>query len=272
MKKNYTKNTIIIAFISILMSGILFTSCLSTLSELADGILGGSSSGSSVSFTNAEAISAMKDALVEGIGSASTNLSKTDAYYKNAALKILLPSEAQPIMDVLNQIPGGQSLANDVILRLNRTAEASAKETVSIFKSAITSMTVTDGIKIVTGNKDAATQYLKEKCYTQLVNLYKPKVSKALDQPLVAGVSATTAWSTLVTNYNKYGAVPNAAARIAGQKEPFPAVQVDLAQYATEKALDGVFVKIAEEEEKIRKNPFGYASDMIQKVFGSLIK
>lgn len=271
MKKNYIKLISIFLTVSIFSSLILFTSCLSTLSDFADGMLGGYS-GKSYSFTNEEAITAMKDALVEGISSASRNLSKTDAYYKNAALKIMLPKEADPIIQILTQIPGGQTLANDVVLRLNRTAESAAKYTVSIFASSIKGMTVTDGVKIVTGRRDAATQYLRDKCYDKLVSLYKPKVSKALDQPLVAGVSASTAWSTLVTNYNKYGAIPNSVARLAGQSEPFPAVQVDLAQFATEKALDGLFVKIAEEEGKIRDNPFGYASDSIKKVFGSLRK
>lgn len=269
MKKNYIKLTLSLSLITVLGAGLLFTSCLSTLSEMAGGVLGGPSR-NSYSFTNEEAIAAMKDALVAGIGSASKNLSQTDSYYKNASLKILLPEEAQPILQILNQIPGGQTLANDVVLRLNRTAESTAKDTVSIFSSSITSMTVTDGIKIVTGGRDAATRYLREKCYDKLVNLYKPKISTALDKPLVAGVSASSAWSTLVTNYNKYGAIPNSVARLAGQSEPFPAVEVDLAKFATEKALDGLFIKIAEEEGKIRDNPFGYASDMIKKVFGSL--
>ncbi|MCI5695760.1 MAG: DUF4197 domain-containing protein [Spirochaetia bacterium] len=187
MKKNYIKLISIFLTVSIFSSLILFTSCLSTLSDFADGMLGGYS-GKSYSFTNEEAITAMKDALVEGISSASRNLSKTDAYYKNAALKIMLPKEADPIIQILTQIPGGQTLANDVVLRLNRTAECAAKDTISIFTSSIKGMTVTDGVKIVTGRRDAATQYLRDKCYDKLVSLYKPKVSKALDQPLVAGV------------------------------------------------------------------------------------
>ena len=80
-------------------------------------------------------------------------------------------------------------------------------------------------------------------------------------------VSANEAWEKLITNYNKYGKIANTAARIAGQKEPCPAVTVDLAQYATEKALDGLFTGIAQEEAKIRENPLKYASAMIQKVF-----
>ena len=212
----------------------------------------------------------MKDALNEGIKSASANLSKKDGYFGNAALKILLPTEAQPILNTLNKIPGGQGLVDDVVLRLNRSAEESAKEVTDIFAQAIKEMTVADGIKIVTGNNTAATEYLKSKTYSKLVALYKPKVSSALNKPLVLNVSANKAWTNLTTSYNSVGAVPNKVAKLAGQKEPFPEVEVDLVTYSTEKALDGLFVKIAEEEKVIRKNPLNYASSMIQKVFGAV--
>ena len=261
-----------IAPVFVLFFSVLFVSCISTLQDIAGDFLNSGSASSAKTYTNAEAITATKDALEEGIKAASSALSKENAYYKNEAIKILLPSEAEPILEVLSVIPGGSSLAEDVILRLNRTAEEAAKDTVSIFVTAIKSMTVSDGIKIVTGNKNAATEYLKEKCYDSLVNLYKPKVSSVLNKPLILNISANTAWTNLVTSYSKYASVPNYVARLAGKKEPFPAVEVDLAKYATEKALDGLFVKIAEEESKIRENPLQYASAMIQKVFSYVKK
>lgn len=269
MKKNSLSKFFIFTVLSV---SVFFTSCLSTFIDSFDGVLGGTSGSRQLAFTNEEAVMAMKDALIEGITGASGNLSQKDAYFKNAALKILLPPEAAPILNVLSQIPGGQSLADNVILRLNRTAETAAKETGAIFTSAIKSMTVVDGIKIVTGKNDAATQYLREKCYDKLVSLYKPKVAAVLNKPLIMDVSANEAWTQLVTTYNKYGQIPNAAARLSGSPIPFPPVEVDLAKFATEKALDGLFSKVGEEEVKIRKNPFDYASNMIQKVFGSLLR
>ena len=80
--------------------------------------------------------------------------------------------------------------------------------------------------------------------------MYKPKVSSALNKPLVLNVSANKAWTNLTTAYNTVGAVPNKVAKLAGKTEPFPEVEVDLATYSTEKALDGLFIKIAEEEKK----------------------
>ena len=267
--KKFLKVGILVA-----MTLIIFTtvSCLSTLNAVASNVLGGSSSSSSKksAFTNSEAVTAMKDALNEGIKSASSNLSQTNGYFGDAALKILLPPEAQPIMNVVNKIPGGQTLIDDVVLRLNRSAEESAKDVTNIFAQAIKEMTVTDGIKIVTGKNNAATEYLREKTYNKLLDLYKPKVSAALNKPLVLNVSANKAWSTLTTSYNKVGEVPNKVAKLAGKNEPFPEVEVDLATYSTKKALDGLFVKIAEEEKDIRANPLDYASSMIKKVFGAV--
>ena len=267
--KKFLKVGILVAMTLIISTTV---SCLSTLNAVASNVLGGSSSSSSKksAFTNSEAVTAMKDALNEGIKSASSNLSQTNGYFGNAALKILLPPEAQPIMDVVNKIPGGQTLIDDVVLRLNRSAEESAKDVTNIFAQAIKEMTVTDGIKIVTGKNNAATEYLREKTYNKLLDLYKPKVSAALNKPLVLNVSANKAWSTLTTSYNKVGEVPNKVAKLAGKNEPFPEVEVDLATYSTKKALDGLFVKIAEEEKDIRANPLDYASSMIKKVFGAV--
>lgn len=246
-------------------------SCLSTdLGSLASGLVGSSSGGKTSPFTNSEAISAMKDALAEGIKSSSNQLSATDGYFGNAALKILLPEEADIMIDNIGKIPGGQKLIDDVILRLNRSAESAAKEVVPIFTNVITDMTVSDGIAIVTGGDNAATNYLKEKTYSQLRDLYRPKVASALSTPLVANISADSAWSTLTTKYNQVGEPVNKAATFIGKEAPMPEVEVDLATFATEKALDGLFSKIAEEEVEIRANPLEYASSMIQKVFGAV--
>ena len=265
----FMKNSKLLVVICCIIS-IFLTSCLSTdLSAIASALLAGEEA-SGPAFSNTEAISAMKDALVEGITASSSSLSSTDGYFGDDALKILLPDEANVMIENIGKIPGGQVLVDDVVLRLNRSAEEAAKEVVPIFANVITEMTVSDGIAIVTGEEDAATQYLKEKTYSQLVDLYRPKISSALANPLVAGISADSAWTTLITKYNQVGAPLNTAAAILGKAAPMPEVEVDLATFATEKALDGLFSKIAEEEAVIRDNPMAYASSMIQKVFGAI--
>lgn len=238
-------------------------------------ILGSAGSGDAL-FTNAEAVEAMKSALNIGADNASNELSKENAYYNDPLLKILLPPEADVILDVIEKIPDGEKLVNNVIKGLNRSAEEAAKEVVPIFSTAIADMTVQDGIGIVTGERDAATVYLKDKTYSQLMELYEPEMDDVLNMPLipVVNISTNTAWKNLVDAYNENVAslddsvIGGIIGGLAGVTlEP---VEVDLSQYVTGKALDGLFVKVGEEEGKIRDNPWGYASNIIEKVFGAV--
>ncbi len=250
-----------------LLIAVLFASCLSTLESLA-GSLGTGTARPAI--TNAEAVSALRDALKVGATSASEQLSVTDGYFGSEVLRILLPPEARPLIDNVGKIPQGQKLIDDVVLRLNRSAEEAAKDVVPIFTDAIMSMTIADGIAIIKGGDHAATDYFKSKTRPALYNLYRPKVDAALARPLVMNISAKRSWENLTTAYNRVGTLANSAAALAGRPAPMPAVQTDLAGWATNRALDGLFFKVAEEELKIRRNPLGYASDMIRKVFGAL--
>lgn len=219
-------------------------------------------------FSNDEAVKALKAALNEGAKVASAQLSKEDAYYKNPLYYIDMPKDAEKLVATVSKLPNGKKNVENVVLRLNRTAEACAAEIIPVFAEAITGMTVGDGVAIVTGKDNAATEYLKKKTYDQLVSLYKPKIAAALDQKLVGSMSANEAWEKLTATYNKAGGTANKVSSIFG-KEAVKEVDVDLAQYATEKALDAVFLKIADEEAEIRDKPLEYSSDMIRKVFGS---
>ena len=264
----------------ILLFSSLFFSCDSILD-----MLGLSSNGSTL-FTNTEAVEAMKSALNIGAESSSDQLSKEDAYYKTA-LKIFLPDEVYSALDAVDDLKDNpylediplvgelvtelsSGLVEKVVLSVNRSAEQAAKEVVPIFSKAITDMTVQDGIKIVTGEDDAATEYLKENTYSQLMELYQPKMNAVLSQSLVGDMSANTAWKNLTDKFNKV--VDSGAAKLAksvGYDIPEP-ININLSEYVTGKALDGLFVKVAEEEGKIRENPFDYASNIVQKVFGAV--
>ena len=145
-------------------------------------------------FSNDDAVQALKAALNEGAKVASTQLSKEDAYYKNPLYYIDLPPETEKLVATVSKLPNGKKNIENVVLRLNRTAEACAADIIPVFVEAITGMTVGDGVAIVTGKDNAATEYLKKKTYEQLVSLYKPKISAALDQKLVGGMSANEAW------------------------------------------------------------------------------
>lgn len=255
------------------LSSFLFFSCDTILD-----LLGSSGGGSpSPSFTESEAVEAMKSALNVGAEASSEQLSQVDAYYKTS-LKIPLPPEVDNAIKTLQSIPVAGSLLGNlsselvekVVLSVNRSAEEAAKEVVPIFSEAITGMSVQDGIGIVTGERDAATVYLKDKTYNQLMDLYQPKMDAVLGKDLIGDMSANDAWATLTSKYNDI--VSNQAVQIAAAaaKKELAPINTNLSEYVTGKALDGVFVKVAEEEGKIRDNPWDYAQDIIKKVFGAV--
>ena len=255
------------------LSSFLFFSCDTILD-----LLGSSGGGSpSPSFTESEAVEAMKSALNVGADASSKQLSQVDAYYKTS-LKIPLPPEVDNAIKTLESIPAAGSLLGNlsddlvekVVLSVNRSAEEAAKEVVPIFSEAITGMTVQDGIGIVKGERDAATVYLKDKTYNQLMKLYQPKMKAVLEQDLIGGMSANSAWETLTSTYNNI--VEKQAVKFAAQAagKDLKPINTDLSEYVTGKALDGVFIKVAEEEGKIRDNPLDYAQNIIRKVFGAV--
>lgn len=226
-------------------------------------ILGGESTG----ITNDEAVSAFKTAMNIGASFASDSLGQKDGFFGNELLKILLPDEADVLLENLVKIPGGQMLVDDVVLRINRSAEAAAKDVAPIFAQAIKEMTVMDGLEIVFGEKNAGTKYLREKTYEKLVNLFAPKMKECLNSPIVLGVSANKAWEKLLFAYNTVATPFNQTAKLFGKSEPMPAITADLGQYTTKKALDGLFSKVESEEGKIRDVPMSYEYKIIQKVF-----
>lgn len=216
--------------------------------------------------TNADNIAGLKSSLDVGIEKAVGMLSLENAFYGDEMLRILLPPEAKPVIDNLKLIPGGEELVNKAILSLNRSAEDAVKEATPIFKSAIKNMTIADAGNILFGSDSAATAYLRTNTYTQLRSAFAPKVKSSLDKALVGGISTTQTWNTLSNAYNQ---VANTSlAKIAGLKP----VNISLEEYATQKALDALFMKVAEEEKAIRTDPIARVNELLKKVFGQLDK
>jgi enolase len=133
---------------------------------------------------------------------------------------------------------------------MNRAAEKAASEAKSIFLTAIKEMTVRDAVNIVKGTDNAATMYLKNNTSPQLIDKFQPIIKTSLDN-----VNATRYWSDLITIYNKIPMVKK--------------MNPDLPQYVTQKAIDGLFIMIAKEELKIRKDPVARTSELLKKVFGN---
>ncbi len=203
-----------------------------------------------------EIISGLREALSAGANSAASQLSVTDGYFGNQALKLLLPPEAKPVLDNISRIPGGQSLLDDVVLKMNRGAEKAALKAAPIFVNAITSMTLTDGRNILMGSDTSATQFLRKNTFSQLTNAFAPEINSAMDE-----IGAASAWNTLFSNYNTVASSP------AGILLNLQPVEANLGAYATNRALSGLFVKIAEQEKFIRDDPAKRTSDLLKKVF-----
>jgi len=247
----------------IVATALLFTSCIE-LQNLAKQY--GVQSAINIPVTNAENISGLKSSLDVGIEKAVSTLGIENGFLGNAALKILLPKEAQPIIDNIKLIPGGQDLVDKAVLSLNRSAEDAVKEATPIFKNAIKNMTISDAVGILFGAENAATEYLRKTTYTDLKAAFAPKVKTSLNKPLIANVSTSQTWNSLSSGYNSVAT--STVGKIAGLKS----VTVNLEDYATEKALDALFVKITEEEKAIRTNPIARVNDILKRVFGQLDK
>ncbi len=229
--------------------------------------------------TQTEIIEGLKKALEIGADSAISITSKTDGFYKDEIIKILLPPEADVILDKLdNPILanlGIEEMLEDVLLRLNRAAEKAAAGATNIFINAITNMTIDEGLYILYGtnpldsiadentfDSTAATGYLISTTYDNLLELFSPIMDEALDEPLVANISTNQAWNALQDLYNGVATSPLNFAL------GWETVHIDLSDHATAKGLDGLFIKVKDEEKKIRENPLDWAINIIQKVFG----
>lgn len=192
----------------------------------------------------------LKEALTKGAKMAADSLTKTDGYYKNPLVKIPFPQDLAKMESTLRNIGLGSEI-DKFVLSMNRSAENAAKESVPIFTNAITNMSFTDAKSILQGSDTAATSYLRKSTYQSLYTVFTPHIKKALDNNLVA-----SQWANLTTTYNK---LPTTRTK----------VNTDIVAFTTNKALKGLFVKVAEEEGKIRNDASARTSDLLKKVFGA---
>jgi hypothetical protein len=198
--------------------------------------------------STADIAAGLKQALEVGAQNSSNQLSALDGFFKNAAIKILLPEEAQKVEKTLRDLGMG-SLVDKAILSLNRAAEDATKSAAPIFVDAIKTMTIQDALGILKGGDFAATNYLKTKTTTALTSAFKPVIQQSLDK-----VSATKYWGDVFNTYNKF----------ATNK-----INPDLSGFVTDKAITGIFYQVSLEEQKIRKDPVARVTDLLKKVFGS---
>ena len=197
--------------------------------------------------SNDDIIKGLKEALTIGSKNAGDKASKIDGFYKNNLIKIPFPSEARDMKTTLSNL-GMTRQVDRFEQQLNRAAEDAAKKAAPIFLNAVSKMTINDGLAILQGKNDEATQFLKRITTNDLLKEFAPIIQKSLEK-----VHITRYWSPLFTSYNKVPFVKK--------------VNPDLNAYVTQKAIDGMFILVAQEEAKIRKDPTAQVTDILKKVF-----
>ncbi|WP_035383144.1 DUF4197 domain-containing protein [Ferriphaselus sp. R-1] len=202
--------------------------------------------------SNKDAVSGLKQALTQGAGNAVATLGKADGFLGNPKVKIPLPDSLQQVDKLLRTFGGGK-YADELVLTMNRAAEAAVPEAKALLIQSVKDMSVQDAKGILTGGDTAATEYFRGKTRTPLAAKFLPIVQKATEKVGLA---------------QKYDQFAGKAAGYGLLDEN----QANIEKYVTQKALDGLYLMIAEEEKAIRKDPVGQASNLLSKVFGAIGK
>ena len=194
-------------------------------------------------------IQGLKEALQIGTDNAVKLVAQKDGYLNNPKIRIPLPDQVQSVNKALRAVGYGQKV-DEFEMSMNRAAEEAAPEAKSVFLDAIKAMSFTDAKKILNGQNNEATFYFKDKTSEQLHEAFKPIVSKSM-----SNVGATSRFKDMNA---KLSAIPFVST-----------LSFDLDKYVTDKALDGLFLMVEEEERKIRQDPAARVTDLLKEVFGS---
>ena len=238
----------IISLVAVVIAVLVITAC--SEKDLRQAYQVFTESTEDVPLTTTEVVAALKDSLSQGISKGALMASARDGYYGNPRLKIEFPPEVSKVEETLRKIGFGEDV-DRFVKQLNRGAEKAAAQARPIFIKAITSMTIQDAFDILNGADDAATQYLVRTTGGELRQQFLPIVSDTLRQ-----TKATRYYGDIVNRYNQLPLVND--------------VDPDLDSYATDRAITGLFVLIADEEARIRADPAARTTELLRRVFGSL--
>ena len=246
MKKIITSVSFVFLSLSLLAQN---DSSLNGMFKKANSIFGKKSkSGSASNLSSDQIVSGLKEALSLGAQKSGDKLSAKDGFFKDAAVKILLPQQVRDIESKMRMLGFGK-LIDKAELSMNRAAEDASKSAAPIFLSAIKKMTVTDALKILRGSDTAATAYLRRTTSPELTTAFRPIMDSSLKK-----ADAGKYWKDVFSTYNNFSSKP---------------VDTDIDSYVTGKALDGLFYYVAQEEVGIRKDPAQRVTDVLKSVFGS---
>ena len=200
--------------------------------------------------TNTEAVSGLKQALADGSAAAVAQLGVENGFLGNPKVKIPLPPALQRVESAL-RFAGMRRQADDLVLAMNRAAEAAVPEAKALLVDSVRRMSVQDARGILTGGDTAATEYFRRTTQSQLTQRFLPIVKKATDR-----VGLAEQYNSLAGQGMQLGLIKKDQATIEG--------------YVTRKALDGLYLMIGEQEKAFRQNPLGATSDIVKRVFGAM--
>jgi hypothetical protein len=237
---------------------ILSLSSCDVINDVAGDVInndGGSGGDSKPSLTNDEVVAGLKEALTIGIQKGADMASKLDGFNKNSIIRIPWPEDAVKAKEWALDKPLFKDKVEEIEVTFNRAAEEASKKAAPIFVDAIKGMSIGDGFEILKGADNAATNYLKKTTTPALTSAFKPVVHDAVET-----VKLTSLWDPVASAYNKVAKVTNK-----------PQVTTDLDAYVTDKGIKGLFYLVEQQEKKIRKDPVAQVTDLLKKVFGSLL-
>ena len=204
-------------------------------------------------------VGGLKEALGKGVEHAVASLGRPNGFLTNLNVKITMPAKLQSVEKGLRAVGQGQ-LVDEFISSMNRAAEQAVPTAAAVFGDSIRLMSVTDATGILSGTNDAATQYFRRTTQTNLHAKFYPLVQKATDE-----VGVTSRYKQMMGKFSTAGSFGG----LFGNKSPAKLETADIDSYVTDKAMDGLFKMVAEEEKNIRANPVARTSDLLKKVFGA---
>ena len=223
----------------------LLSACTSQqINDTLNTVLSGAGGLSSADIANG-----LKEALRKGSERGANELSAQGGYFNDLAYRILLPAEVRKVTDKLQGVPGFQNLEEIIIKKINQGAEDAATKAGPIFVQAIRQMTIQDALGILKGDRNAATTFLQRTTYDNLYNEFAPVINTSLDK-----FDANKVWSDAANAYNNFP--------LTRQQ-----VNTNLGDHVTQRALEGLFTKVALEEENIRQNIGARTSELLRRVF-----
>ncbi|NJB86927.1 hypothetical protein GGR26_002704 [Lewinella marina] len=199
--------------------------------------------------TSTDIANGLKEALRIGAQEGAEELSRTGGYYDDLTYRILLPEEVRKVTDRLQNVPGFSNLEAVILKKINQGAEDAASKAAPIFVDAIRQMSIQDAVGILKGDDHAATEYLRRTTSQALTAEFAPVINASLDK-----YDANKVWLDAASAYNNFP--------LTREK-----VETDLGAYVTQRALDGLFLKVALKEEDIRKNVAARTTDLLRRVF-----